>query len=83
MRAVLAQVHAAFHGDEQRAIRGGRGIPGAGAAARDIQLRQSLLHGNLPRDGLGHRAAAGVAGTDEEDLHAGVIMSEARDLLLP
>src|SRR5689334_15470906 len=70
LRSVRAQVHVALHADEEGAIRGRCPIPRAGASARDLHLRQSALDADLARDRLGERTTTGVAGADEQNLHA-------------
>ena len=55
----------------------GRAVPGAGAGRRHGHLVEAARRGRLAQERLGHRAAAGVAGADEEDVgaHAGNIVT--------
>src|SRR6476646_1012479 len=69
LRAVIAQVEPVLHPDEQRAVRRRRALPGARPRARDLDVGESALDRDLVGDRFGERAATGVAGADEQNLH--------------
>src|SRR5256885_2940278 len=67
---MAAQIHVALHANEQRPIRCRRAVPCARASARDLDRGQSALDADLPRDRFRERAATGVTGAYEQNLHA-------------
>src|SRR6185503_9716392 len=70
LRAMLAEIEAALHPHEERAVRCRRPIPGARASADELEVRESALDRHLARDGFGDRAPTGVPGADEKNAHS-------------
>src|SRR5664279_15800 len=69
-RLVRREIDVVLEAHEQGAVGGGRAFPGGRAGGADVEVVETLLRREPARDGLGHGAAAGVAGADEEDAHA-------------
>jgi hypothetical protein len=69
-RAVVVEVELPLDSHEHRSIRRGGPLPRARPGARGVDVVHAMLDGDLARDRRGERAAAGVAGADEEELHA-------------
>ena len=69
-RPVVAEVEPVLEPDQVGAFGDRRAVPGAGAGGRDRDLVEPAAATAVAQQRLGHRAAAGVAGADEQNVHA-------------
>ena len=78
LRAVRGEVEPTLESNEERAVGGRRSVPCTGACAGDLDVNEPALDDVLACERFGHRASAGVAGANEEQLHDLRISDEAR-----
>src|SRR3954454_21153503 len=67
---MAAQIEPVLQPDKVGALGDGRPVPGAGSGRRDGDLLRPAVGERLAQQRLGHWAAAGVAGANEENVHA-------------